>query len=479
MASTTRPRLDGDAAARLVDGPITRTLLVYSVPLLTTQLLHTLAGTWSAVWVSHVLGPNALTAVVNINVFVFMMMGAVMGVGAAASMIIAQARGAGEPEVVRRVVGTAMAFVIAISALLAAAGLVFAGDILALMRMPAEARGLALTHLRMTCISLPGIFTMIFMTTLLRGNGDARTPFLFTLLWIGIGLAIAPLLLTGSLGLPRLGIESIGIGGIIAAGIALCGMLVHLYRIDHPIALRGRDLRFLRPDPALLTMLITRGAPMAAEAFIVQGAYFVLLVLVNGHGAATAAAYSAASQLWAYVQMPSFAVGGSMSVMAAMNIGAGRWDRIDAIALKGTLLSILCALLLTLAIYAAGDAALRLFLPAGGPALGIARQVSLITLWGWVLLSITTSLSAVVRSNGAMAAPTIIYAVTMWGIRVPFAMLLAPLLGATAIWWSFPLGAVMSAVLALGYYRWGGWRTRAPMWRDAAASSQPPDQSAA
>jgi Na+-driven multidrug efflux pump len=35
-------------------------------------------------------------------------------------------------------------------------------------------------------------------------------------------------------------------------------------------------------------------------------------------------------------------------------------------------------------------------------------------------------LFAVVRANGAMLAPTIIFAVTMWILRVPFALLLKP-----------------------------------------------------
>ena len=52
----------------LTNGPITPTLIKFSLPLLLTILLHTIAGTWNAVWVSHVLGPNDLIAVVNANV---------------------------------------------------------------------------------------------------------------------------------------------------------------------------------------------------------------------------------------------------------------------------------------------------------------------------------------------------------------------------------------------------------------------------
>jgi hypothetical protein len=46
----------------------------------------------------------------------------------------------------------------------------------------------------------------------------------------------------------------------------------------------------------------------------------------------------------------------------------------------------------------------------------------------------------------------------MWLIRVPFADLLQPHIGADAIWWSFPFGTITSAVLSAAYYVWGGWR---------------------
>ena len=53
---------------RFTDGPITATLLRFALPLLATNFLHSLAGTWGAVWVGQVLGANALTAVATASV---------------------------------------------------------------------------------------------------------------------------------------------------------------------------------------------------------------------------------------------------------------------------------------------------------------------------------------------------------------------------------------------------------------------------
>jgi len=87
-------------------------------------------------------------------------------------------------------------------------------------------------------------------------------------------------------------------------------------------------------------------------------------------------------------------------------------------------------------------------------------------------------LSAMVRANGAMLAPTLIFIVTMWALRVPFALGLKPWLGEAAIWWSFPFGSLTSALLAYGYYRWGRWRERPLMLAQVRAEPLPPSPKA-
>jgi len=54
--------------------------------------------------------------------------------------------------------------------------------------------------------------------------------------------------------------------------------------------------------------------------------------------------------------------------------------------------------------------------------------------------------------------PLLILVFALWGVRFPFAWLMQGPLGADAIWWSFPVGAVVSALLSLVYYRLGSWR---------------------
>ncbi|ARU06491.1 hypothetical protein CCO03_19125 [Comamonas serinivorans] len=457
-------------ASRFVTGPITPVLLRFALPLLTTNLLHAALGTWAALWVGQLLGAHALPAVATAAVLVFMLMGAVMGMGTAAGVAIGQSLGAGDEDSVKRVAGCALAFVTGFSLLVAAGGWALAPLVIDALGTPAQARSFAVVHLRFTCLSMPALFIYLVLVMMLRGSGDSRTPFRFTLVWIGLSLLLVPVLLR------LLGIAGVGLANLLGAGTALAGLLTYVYRWRLPIALRGADIRHLRPERALLLLMLRRGVPVALESIVTQGAYFVLLSLVNRYGATTAAAYAGAAQLWTYVQVPGNALAASMSAMAAMNIGAGRWPRVEQIALRGCLASLAVSTAATLLIYTLGavfdDLPLRLFIRADEAVLAQARHIHFTTLWGWIALSVTVGLFAVVRANGAMLAPTLIFVVTMWVFRVPFAMGLAPWLGSAAIWWSFPFGSISSALLAWAYFRWGTWRQR-PLMLSTVTSHRP------
>lgn len=197
---------------------------------------------------------------------------------------------------------------------------------------------------------------------------------------------------------------------------------------------------------------------MGLQMVLISLAMIAMLTLVNGFGTDTAAAYGAALQLWNYVQMPAMALGAACSTMAAQNVGAGLWARVDATARTGVAANFLMTGLLIAPLILFDRWTLALFLPSDSPALEIARHLNHISIWSFLLFGVTFVVSGVVRATGAVIPPLLILAFALWGVRVPLANLLLPHLGADAVWWSFPISSACSMLLSLAYYRWGGWR---------------------
>lgn len=78
--------------------------------------------------------------------------------------------------------------------------------------------------------------------------------------------------------------------------------------------------------------------------------------------------------------------------------------------------------------------------------------------WSYVFFGISLVLLAVVRANGVVIAPLIIFAVSMIGVRFPIALTLLDRLPADAIWWSFALSSAFAVLVSVLYYKHGRWR---------------------
>jgi len=468
--SASRPNPKRD----LITGPITPALLLFSLPVMGGNILQALNGSVNAFWVSHSLGVTAITAIGNANIVMMLTVGVVFGIAMAANILIGQRVGAGDMPMVKRVMGTSVTFFVALALIVAVAGFLAAPLILAAMGTPAEAVAEAEIYLRIIFLAMPFMYFFAFLQMAQRGAGDSRTPFWFMLVGVVLDVVLNPLLIMGVGPFPALGVAGSAWSTFIAQATALTCLIVVLYRRRSPLALHRGELRLLKPDLEILKSLIIRGLPMGLQMFVISGAAMVMIGFVNSYGSVTAAAYTAASQVWTYIQMPAMALGAAVSSMAAQNVGAGRWDRVDRIARSGVLSGLVITGVVAVVIYALGDTTLRIFLPAGSEALPLAHHINDRVLWGFVMFSVSFALSGVVRATGAVWGPLIILFIAMYVIRIPFTILATPYLGADAIWWSFPLATIASSAMNLAFYWHGGWK-RARMLGGAQPTGQAPD----
>jgi Na+-driven multidrug efflux pump len=156
--------------------------------------------------------------------------------------------------------------------------------------------------------------------------------------------------------------------------------------------------------------------------------------------------------------MPAFAVGMAVSTMAAQNVGARKWDRVNSIARVGVVFSVVLIGSLVLIIELLDTHAFQIFLPAGSEALRRASHLNHIVTWSFVFFGVTMVLFGVVRATGAVMAPLLVLTVTLLLVRFPLAEAFMGRYQIDAVWWSFPISSALSAALAVVYYKYGGWR---------------------
>jgi putative MATE family efflux protein len=465
------------ASTDLTTGPIARTLVVFSLPILFGNVLQSLNSTVNSIWVGKYLGEAALTATSIANTVMFLLMGAVFGVSMASTILIAQYLGAQRLDQARRVVGTSATFFALVAVAVSVFGFLITEPLLRLMSTPADALPFATAYLRIIFVAMPFLYMYQFLMAVLRGAGDSKTPFLFLVVTVVIDIALNPLFIFGWGPVPRLGIAGSALATLIANAITFVALIVHLYRRKHPLCIHRNELALFRMDGAIVKTLVVKGIPMGLQMIVLSTSAVAMISLVNRFGSETTAAFGAVFQLWNYIQMPAFAVAAAVSSMAAQNVGARRWDRVDRIALSGVLFNTLVMGTVVVAIYLFNRRAYGLFLPAHGHAIDLAVHLNGIAGWSYLLFGVSMVIFGVVRSTGAVTAPLVILLIAMWGVRFPFALGLLPTLGADAIWWSFPVSAVTAASLALLFYRFGRWRN-VRMMATASPPAPPPVRTA-
>jgi putative MATE family efflux protein len=449
----------GRGGVDLTTGPVGKTLILFALPVLGTNLLQSVNGSANAIWVSHTLGESALAAISNANQIFFLMIGATFGLTMAANILIGQAMGAKDEPRARRVMGVATSFFLVAGAGMGLLGAWLTPGILEAMGTPPDARAQAAAYLRLVFAALPFLVLLNLLMMAQRGLGDSRTPFLFAILTVILNVAMNPVLILGLGPFPPLGIAGSAAATLGAELVTLMALVVHLHARRSLLVFRPSEWRLLAPDLGIIRTLTFKGLPMAFQMMVVSLAAATMLSLVNAYGSHTTAAYGAVTQIWTYVQMPAMALGAAVSSMAAQNVGARRMDRVEEVARKGVLIAGLGTTVLVTLLYLAEPYVLRAFLPGESPSFPIAITASRIVLWGFIPFGMAFIFNGVIRATGVVWPPLLAMVVALWVVRIPFANLLQPSLGVEAVWWSFPVGAVVMVLLAGAYFQFGNWRT--------------------
>jgi len=451
----------GNGARDLTQGPILRTLLVFSAPTLVSNILQSLNGSVNTVWVGRMLGESALAATANANVVMFLVFSAVFGFGMAATVKVGQAFGAGNIDAARRTFGTAIGFCVGLSLVVAVAGWIFAPSLLHAMSTPPEIFTFAATYLRVIFVAMPASIITVMLGMGLRGGGDAQTSLRFMILAVVLDVGLNPLLIAGIGPFPKLGIAGSALSTAISAYVSMIGLVIYVYVRNLPLRLRGRELAYLIPARAELRYIVTKGLPMGAQMLLISMAGIIMVGLVNREGALASAAYGASLQVWTYLQMPAMAISAALSAMAAQAIGAGLSSRLGKITRAGLILNVSITGAMTALLLLFDRPVLELFLGPGSPAVDLARHIQFLASWSYILFGMTVVLFGTMRAGGVVLAPLVVLGIAMYPGRLGFYYFAYPALGADALWLAFPVGSLVATALAIVAYRRPGWRAKA------------------
>lgn len=423
----------------------------FLAPMLLSNVLQSLFGTINGVYLGQMIGVDALAAASVFFPVMFFFISFVIGLSAGASVMIGQAWGAREPGRVKAVAGTTMTVTLLLALAIAILGGLFARPLLIALATPPDVLDAAVSYARIMMITMPVTFAFLLLAAMMRGVGDTVTPLLALTVSTIVGLVVTPALIRGWLGLPMLGVASAAVASAVSGVVTLLWLHVHMLRHRHPLAFDAAFLRAMRPNGALLRIVLRLGIPTAIGMVVVSLAELVLLGLVNGFGSDATAAYGAVNQVIGYVQFPAISIAISVSIFGAQAIGRGDSGRVGAIVRTGIEMNLALTGGLVVLGYLFARPLMGCFI-VDGAVLALAQQLLYIVLWSMVLFGMATVFSGAMRAGGTVWIPLFISILAITLVEVPVAILLSRAVGISGIWIAYPVTFATMFVLQMAYY---------------------------
>ncbi|MGQ9895836.1 MAG: MATE family efflux transporter, partial [Roseiflexus sp.] len=305
-----------------------RRVMGLALPAIGENLLHTALGIADTILVAGI-GIVALAGVGAALNVLFIVMAALSSLSVGASVLVAQAIGAGNISRASHVAGQSLLWGVVLSLPVTFAGSIFATPVVALYGMASDATEVAAEYLTISAVSIPALALMVIGGSVLRGAGDSRTPMLVTALVNVLNLVASWALIYGHLAMPALGVAGSAWGTLIArvAGMAL--FLFILMRLSTRIRIGNPGT--WRPRWRTAREVVWLGAPAALEEIIIITSFAALTPIVVGLGTVALAAHRVALNVLSLSFMPGIGFSLATTALVGQAVGAGRTDEARAV----------------------------------------------------------------------------------------------------------------------------------------------------
>jgi putative MATE family efflux protein len=443
-------------AAQLLEGPIMRSLLRLSLPIIAANILQAGYQLIDAFWVGR-LGGDAVAAVAVSMPMAFLSMAFAIGLAMAGTTLVAQYVGARNLEMVDHVAGQTLLMIVIISIIIGIIGFAISPMFLHAMRVSPQVYAGALGFMRVSFIGMVFNFFFFMFQSLLRGVGEATLPVYIVLGTVALNFALDPLFIFGSGPIPGYGVAGAAMATLGTQSLAAIIGLVILVKGKYGIRLHLRDLR---PDWPYIKRAFLLGFPASIEMSARSVGMMVMTFLITGFGTLGVATYGVGSNLLQVIIILAMGVSMAVSTLVGQNLGAGNIERAGKIGKLGALLAFCGLSMIGIAVFFTAPAVVAFFVPEDQAVIRDASVFLRIMCLSWGFIGVQMALIGVLRAAGSMVMAMILTLVSLWVFLFPPALILSKSQGIQGIWWAFPISYVLTAILAAVVYARGDWKKK-------------------
>ena len=394
----------------LTKGSVGKGILLFALPLLGSSLIQQLYSTLDLIFVGQLLGTKASAAIGASGLIVTCMIGFFNGMAVGTNVFAARHYGARRFEQLKKLMQTIFWTGIIGGFLLTVIGLVLSPVFLTWMGTPESIFPLAVRYLRIYMASMISVVSYNLLSGVLRALGDSRTPMLYQFFG-GIINVFADFIF---LYVFHMGVEGTAFATLFSQTFAAVGVMIHLYRLKEPYALR---IRFLDCSLKEFTDILKVGVPAGVQSIIITLSNIIIQSQINTLGVTSVASFTVYFRVELIVYLPIVALGQAVVSFIGQNYGAGNWERIK----KGNRLCIFGGSLITFAVCILLIIAMPVILNVFTKDAAVAAQtleIVKVTFPFYFFYTVLECFSSNLRGFGKAFLPMIVTVISFCGFRI-------------------------------------------------------------
>lgn len=429
----------------LTQGPILKSMLLFSLPMILGNLLQQCYNIADTLIVGRFLGRNALAAVGSSFSLMIFITSIILGLSMGSGTLFSMRYGERNERGLREAASSSFVVIAMSSVLLTIASYIALDSLKRLLNVPEEVWPDMRDYLLVIFSGILATFLYNWFSSFLRALGNSVAPLVFlavsTVLNILLDLFFVVTLERGTKGAAEATVISQYLSGLLIAVYALATTE------ECRIALGSISRKSIKEVTGFSYLTSLQQSVMNLGILMVQGR-------VNWFGTDVMAAFASGVKIDAFAYMPVQDYGNAFSTFVAQNYGAGRKDRIEKGMKIAFASSALFSLAISILVFVCAPLLMGIFVDAGETeVIAIGAQYLRIEGAFYIGIGCLFLFYGLYRALGRPGMSVVLTIVSL-GTRVVLSYTLSaiPQIGVLGIWWSIPIGWALADILGGLYF---------------------------
>ena len=310
----------------MTHGPLLGKIITFAIPVMLSGCLQLLFNAADTVVVGRFAGSTALAAVGSTGALINLIINLFFGLSIGANVLVARYYGAGQTKDLSETVHTAILASVICGCILIFVGIGVSRPMLGIMGTPDDVIDQSVLYMRIYFIGMPFMMLYNFGASILRAIGDTKRPLYFLIL-AGVVNVLLNLLLVIVF---HLGVAGVAIATDVSQAIS--STLVFICLLKDGDKVYGLRLKELKINGRKLIEMIKIGLPAGIQGSVFSISNIVVQSSVNSFGSTVMAGSTAAANIEGFVYMAMNSFYQTSVSFTSQNMGAGKYKRINKVA---------------------------------------------------------------------------------------------------------------------------------------------------